>query len=160
MILVASHILYGKRHSFATFLHVAVGYWEVRFHAEGQLVTSLVLTQKKTLSIINRSSKAHRKLWKVKLIIFNRLSPEASEDRNTHISVSFALVHEIRSCTGHMVSSGANTLFYILCSAALHTLKHYALALSEGKQDTHSFLWKRKMELSAFSFSSTRGKMI
>ena len=42
-----------------------------------------------------------------------------------------------------MVSSGANSLFYILCSAALHTLKHYVPALSEGKQEMHSFLWKR-----------------
>lgn len=52
VILVASHILYGRRQSFATFLHVAAGYWEVRFHAEGHLVTSLVLTQKKPFQLL------------------------------------------------------------------------------------------------------------
>lgn len=35
--------------------------------------------------------------------------------------------------------------FCILCSAALHTLKHYAAVLREGKQETHSFLCKRKI---------------
>lgn len=95
-----------------------MGYWKVHLLAESHLVTSLVLGEKKKKAFHhNRFSNAHTWLQKVKWILVDCLSREVpKEARETHIPVSFALAHEIRSCICHMVSNWANIWHFTLSS--------------------------------------------
>lgn len=127
----------------ATFLHVAVGYWELCFPAQSHLVTSLILIYIKK-RVFNHSQilQSTYKTLEGK-IHYPQLSFKPQKlETHTHFCLFCPGTHN-QHCTCHMVSSRANSLFYILCSAALHTLKHYVPALSEGKQETHSFLRER-----------------